>query len=179
MDQQPLLEDVDARLVDDQSHAAERRLFEQILGDLPLGDLYVTLLEEGWYWRDAAYIAWKGLPKEIRAPATLTELADMLGVSRRTINLRRQKNPAIDIRAAKMVVGERLFGRIDEVMEALLESATDSNYKAHPDRKLALEMAGVYVPKQGLVIEPGGQADDDLADASDEELRRLAAQGET
>lgn len=157
----------------DQEHAAERRLFEEMLSDLPFGDLYLALLDEGWYWRDAAYIAWKGMPKEVRQPATLTELANVLGCGRRTIASRRNRNPAIDVRAAK-ASASFVFERIGEVIEALMTSASDPNYKNHPDRKLALEMAGVYVPKQGLVLEDGRMVDEDLSDLSEDELRRMA-----
>lgn len=172
MEQGPLpgIEQEGVQVVD-QEHAAERRLFEEMLGDLPFGNVYLALLDEGWYWRDAAYIAWKGMPRRVRAPATITELADLLGCSARTIQSRRQRNPAIELRAAKVAAG-LVLEKIDEVLDALMESAADPNYKNHPDRKLALEMAGVYVPKQGLVLEDG-RGTDDLSDLDEDELLRM------
>lgn len=156
----------------DQEHAAERRLFEEVLGEMPFGDAYLALLDEGWYWRDAAYIAWRGMPKQIRQPATLTELANVLGCGRRTITARRSRNAAIDVRAAKMVF-QATSEKIDDVLDALWESASEANYKNHPDRKLALEMMGLYTPRQALSLEDG-RVDEDLGDLSEEELRRMA-----
>lgn len=156
----------------DQSHQQERRLFEQMMGDMPWVANYQALLDEGWYWRDAAYIAWFGLPKGARMPATKGELADMLGIGHRALNNRIQRNPAIQIRAAKYVAG-RVFDHIDDVMEALVASASNESYKHHPDRKMYLEMAGVYTPRQSLALEEGAKADD-MSALSDDELARQA-----
>lgn len=156
----------------DQSHRQERLLFEQMLGDMPWASNYLALLDEGWYWRDAAYIAWFALPKGARRPATKGELAEMLGIGQRGLNNRLQRNPAIQIRAAKFVAS-RVFEHIDEVMDALVESASDPGYKHHPDRKMYLEMAGVYTPKQSLALEEAAKTDD-MSALSDEELARQA-----
>ena len=156
----------------DQSHAEERQFFELMLGDLPWSEMYLSLLDEGWYWRDAAYIAWFALPKEIRQPRTIGELAQMLGIGHRGLNNRVARNPAIRVRAAKMVAG-RVFDHMDEVMDALVESARNPGYKHHADRKMFLEMAGAYTPKQSLEL---GAAPEkaDMSALSEEELARQA-----
>lgn len=165
--------DVPAQDVVDETHAAERAVFEQLLAGVEWGADYLALLDEGWYWRDAAYIAWKSLPKKIRQPQTYSDFCEQVGISVRGMTDRRNRNKAIDARAAKGVVAFGLFDRIDDVMEALVESASDPNYKAHPDRKLFLEMAGVYVPKQAVDVK-AVQDGDDLSEHSEEELARLA-----
>jgi hypothetical protein len=168
---------VAAQEIIDQTHEEERRLFEHMLDDIPFGADYLALLDEGWYWRDAAYIAWMGLPKRHRAPATKQELADMLGITIRALNNRIQRNPAIRIRGAKQVATV-LFDRVDEVVEALVESASDPNYKNHPDRKLYLEMTGTYKPKLGLGLEDNRREPGDMADLSEADLLRMARIGD-
>lgn len=156
----------------------ERRLaFEaNALVDLPFSGAYEQLREEGWYYIDAAYIAWKSLPKKIRVPDTQVELANRLGVSDATLKKRRQKNPRIDERANKALLTGSLLPQMDEVIDALMESAADPSYKHHADRKLALEMAGLYVPKQaidlGVTATKGNEAE-----KSEEELRQIAEIG--
>lgn len=168
--------DVDAIEVVDHSHEAERHLFEAHLGELPLGDLYLTLLEEGYYWRDAALIAWKAMPRKLRIPDTKQELADLLGCSARTLYRRERKNPIIKQRAIAFGLSA-LAEKTSDIIQALIESATNPNYKHHPDRKLALEMAGAHRPKQGFILEKEWDEDDDLSDLSEDELRRMAQLG--
>jgi len=143
----------------DKSHTQEKLLFEQVFGEYDWFASYQAILSEGWYWRDAAYIAWFGVPKRLRIPATTAALAELLGFTVRTLNSRLAKNPAIRIRAAKVTLTQ-LYDHMDDVMEALVKSASDESYKSHPDRKLYFEMTGVYVPKQGLVLEDGREAKD-------------------
>jgi hypothetical protein len=175
----PHVPDVADQALQDQTHAAERALFEHMLGDVVWGDGYLSLLEEGWYWRDAAYIAWKAIPKEIRQPKTEEDLGNILGISAAGMRRRRQKNPAIEVRAAKLVAG-RIYDHIGDVIQALIDSASDANYKAHPDRKLYLEMAGVYTPRQAIDLHADSGRSDDMSTMSEDELRRQArlAEGE-
>lgn len=170
--------DVPEKQMVDPTHAEEQRLFEVMLqsSDLPwIGD-YLALLQEGWYWRDAIYIAWKGLPKTHRKPENIEELAKLMGISPSTIKSRLAKNSAIRVRAAKQVAA-RAYDVVDDVWDALIASASDPNYKSHPDRKLFMEMTGQYTPKQAIGL--GLQEDDeeDLSKLSKEELARLAAMG--
>lgn len=164
---------VDVGQAPDQAHVAERRLYETMLSDLPFGDEYLALLGEGWFWRDAAYIAWKSMPSEYRQPKNYGEFCDLIGISRNAMLMRRQKNKAIEIRAAKLTAG-RLFEHMDDVVEALVESASNPNYKNHPDRKLYLEMTGAYTPKSSLELGMLQTEDAPLDDLNEDDLRRLA-----
>lgn len=166
--------DVPAKPIEDQSHAAARAAFELMLADVPFGDSYSAIIAEGWPWRDAAYIAWKSMPKAIRQPATEEAFCELIGINRSTMQKRRRKNPMIDVRAAKGVVTAVLNESIDDVVGALVDSATDPSYKHHPDRKMFLEMTGAYTPKQDVTLTPGKQ-EKEADTMSDDELARQAA----
>ena len=60
---------------------AARRLFEG--GEVPIWYAdYHSLIEQGWPWRVAAYMAWSSSPKTMRKPETLQKLAtDVLGLA--------------------------------------------------------------------------------------------------
>lgn len=159
----------------DQSHAEEQRLFEVMMGDYAWSSDYVALLKEGWYWRDACYIAWKAMPKSIRIPDTAQELANIIGITPRGLSERINKNPAIKLRAAKAVAAV-VYEHVDTVMQALVDSASDSSYKNHPDRKMFLEIAGLYTQKKSINL--GANApEDDLSKLSKDQLARLAQAG--
>lgn len=169
--------DVDAIQPIDPSHEAARQLFEQVLADVDslFKDDYLGLMREGWYWRDAAYIAWKSVPRALREPQNEDAFCEMVGISRRGMVGRRRKNPAIDLRIAKGVVANSLLENMDEVTEALIESAANPSYKHHPDRKLFLEMSGAYTPKQDLNLTAQAKRPEEL---SEDDLRRQAMLGE-
>lgn len=130
-------------------------------------------------WRKAAYEAWSSLPASLRRPKTLTELADQLGL-RNTATIRhwRRKDPALETRFKERLTS-RLLEYAPDVMMALVAVAADADPKAHQDRKLFLEMTGLYKPKQTIeatgaegepLIPPPAQ---DLSKLSVEELRQL------
>lgn len=167
--------EVDDKEMIDQSHAEEQKLFEAMMKDVPWSGDYAALLKEGWYWRDACYIAWKAMPKAIRRPATMMELADLIGITPRGLGERINKNPAIKLRTAKAVAGV-VYEYVDEVMQALVTSASDPSYKNHPDRKMFLEMAGIYQQKQSVLLGESAQ-EDDLSKLSKAELARLTQAG--
>lgn len=168
---------MDEICTDDHSHSEERSLFQVMLGNSDFGWVgdYMALLDEGWYWRDACYIAWKGSPRPQRRPETMEMLANLMGFSVRTLKGRLTKNPAIRLRAARTVAA-RAFDAVDDVWDALIASASDPNYKNHPDRKLYMEMTGQYTPKQAIDLGVG-EDDDDLSRLGRTELARLAALG--
>lgn len=163
----------------DQSHAADLALFEQILGDLPWSDTYSALLEEGWEWRKAAYIAWASLPATTRQPKTVADFAGMVGLrSAKAIRRWRMTNKAIDLQVQKLSLSN-LLDSAPAVVEALIESASDSNYKSAPDRKLFFEMTGMYVPRSKLGLSVDEPDDDaNMSDMSREDLARLAGMGD-
>ncbi len=139
---------------------------------------YRYLRSQGWNWRLAVYIAWASSPKKSRYPATQMELAkQVLGLtSDRVINTWRKKNPAIDDVIA-VFQSSPLFEHRRDFYDALIRSATDPDYKHHPDRKMALEMLGDYVPRMKVDVKkvPGIE---DIKNLSDEELMRIAKASE-
>lgn len=103
-------------------------------------------------WRKAAYEAWSSLPATLRRPKTITELADQLGL-RNTATIRhwRAKDPQIETRF-KARLTRRLLEYAPDVMMALTAVASDPDPKAHQDRKLFLEMTGLYKPRQATEL---------------------------
>jgi hypothetical protein len=163
--------------------AFELRMRKQAMGIQDAGDEvvtwtdeYVMLREAGWPWEAAIYVAWAASPKKERWPRTLAELAtECLGLTGpRRIFEWRKKNPAIDETVAMLQAAPLLQHRRD-IYEALIESATQQDYKGFNDRKLALELLGDYVPQSKLRLmrtEPTSEEE-----MSDEELRALLGEG--
>lgn len=130
-------------------------------------------------WRKAAYEAWSSLPASLRQPRTLTEFADRIGL-RNTATIRhwRRNDPGLETRFKERLT-ERLLAYAPDVMMALVAVAADVDPKAHQDRKLFLEMTGLYKPKQ--TIEATGAEGEplipppqpDLSKLSVDELRQL------
>jgi hypothetical protein len=137
-------------------------------------DDYLMLRDHGWPWRVAAYISWAASPRNGRWPKTQLQLAQqVLNLnSDRVINTWRKKNAAIDEAVAIMQAMPLLQHRRD-LYQALIDSATSSDYKSHPDRKLAFEMLGDYTPRTKVDVNAGGSGND-LADMTDEELKQIA-----
>jgi len=134
---------------------------------------YLKLRELGFSWRIACYIAWAASPKRERWPKTQEELAtEVLGLaSARQISEWRRKYPKIDD-AIALIQAAPLWEHRADIYAALVEVATDADYKNHPDRKLALEMLGDYVPRSKVEASIGEARD--LSDLTDEELDALA-----
>jgi hypothetical protein len=165
----------DARV---KSEAARQALEQRGLlpdsGEIPEWmEEYRTLLQAGWPWRVAAYIAWAASPKRTRYPKTQAEMASkILGLtSDRVVHTWRAKNPAIDEMIAVMQAAPLMQHRRD-VLDALATSATTADYKHNPDRKLFLELTGDY--RNAVDVNHRALPDDDLANYSDEELARMA-----
>lgn len=136
---------------------------------------YINLVEGGWPWRVAAYIAWASSPKNKRIPKTQDELAvKHLGLtSDRAINTWRRKNPAIDEMVA-VLQSAPLWEHRSEIYAALVTVATSPEYKGHNDRKLALELLGDYVPRSKVEAELNQRIMDDLSSLPFEDKLRLA-----
>jgi len=141
-------------------------------------DLYKRLIEGGWKWRVAVYIAWASQPKKYRYPDTQERLAiDVLGLtSDRAIATWRKKNPTIDD-TISMLQGSIIYDALADAFGAMVDVATEADYKGHQDRKLMFEMAGVYTPSSKITAEMAKRLTnsnpDDLEDLPDEELRRF------
>lgn len=153
---QPALFDVD--LLDDGQpgplsfEAVRRRealgmqAFRDRAMSLPYFETFLDLLDGNWPPRIAAFIAWASSPKIDRQPKTQEELAHILGLtSDRQFSKWRRQYPSIDSLIAKLQIEPLLKHRAD-VFQALVESASNPDYKNHPDRKLFAEITGDYVP---------------------------------
>jgi hypothetical protein len=109
---------------------------------------YLWARQRGWDWRKAILIAWGASPLQNRQPATQDALAkEVLGLaSDRMFATWRQRYPQLDHEIAYLQAAPLLRHRRD-IYEALVKSAIAPNPQNHPDRKLALELLGDYVPK--------------------------------
>lgn len=178
---------------------ASRKEFEEWL-DLPvdpadkelaagvtaLNEAYWRQLDSGenndkWDWRKHAYIAWASIPKSLRWPKTMSEFADLVGLTNTaTIRKWRAKDPEISERIASLP--KQLLSRhIADVMNALVAVASDPIPQAHQDRKLFLEITGQYNPKGALdikgllgTVELDDPLDDDDQRSVEEILREAA-----
>jgi hypothetical protein len=139
-------------------------------------ETFERLMEGGWPWRQATYIAWASIPKEGRKPETQSELAkQFLGLtSDRAISTWRRRNPAID-EMVTVLQSAPLWDHRADVFDALIGMAKEKDYKSHNDRKLFLELTGDYVPISKLAAELTRKLGaDDLSNLSDAELSALA-----
>jgi hypothetical protein len=142
-------------------------------------DLYKRLIEGGWKWRVAVYIAWASQPKKYRWPATQEELAvNCLGLnSDRAIATWRKKNATID-ETISMLQGSIIFDALPDALNAMVEVATEADYKGHADRKLMFEMGGIYTPSSKITAEIAKKLSKSSlgeSDLSDQELRDISA----
>jgi len=141
-------------------------------------ELYKRLVDGGWKWRVAVYIAWASQPKKYRWPDTQEELAiKCLGLtSDRAIATWRKKNTTID-ETITMLQGAIIFDGLPDALNAMVEVASVPDYKGHQDRKLMFEMAEIYTPSSKITAEIAKKlanaTPDDFAEQSDEELRRI------
>jgi hypothetical protein len=135
---------------------------------------YSLLRNNGWPWRVAAYIAWASAPRKRRWPETLEKLAiEVLGLTgARVIFTWRKKNSGIDEVVALMQAAPLLEHRAD-FYQALIESASNSDHRSNPDRKLAFEMLGDYVPHSEVQLTK--PKPEDLSGYSDAELQMAMA----
>jgi len=142
-------------------------------------EAYRELRDEGWPWRQAAYIAWAATPKP-RKPDTQEKLArEVLGLtSDRAINMWRKKNPMIDERVAILLQHDFFDWRSTHI-RALNEGASQAgaDYKFFNHLKLALEIHGIYVPASKITAEMLKSVSmQSLDDLSDGELEALAGE---
>lgn len=110
---------------------------------------FESLLDGGWPWRQAGYIAWASMPVDGRLPKTQEELARehlRLG-SDRAISTWRKRNPAIDTMIAILQSAELWEHRADSFQNLIKGmKQAGSDYKFFNHLKLYLEMTGDYVP---------------------------------
>lgn len=150
-EQQPMSPE-EARLVSETARQAVEGNLRLTKPDLDKGEFswledYLQLYRAGWPWRIASFIAWAASPKQNRWPKTQEELAHLIGLSTdRAIGNWRRKNPSIDQVIAMMQAAPLIAHRRD-IYEALAVSASSTDHRSNPDRKLALEILGDYTPR--------------------------------
>lgn len=167
----------DARMIAEAARQELQKRFDD--GERPAWqEDYVSLLQHGWPWRVAAYIAWAAAPRSGRKPETLQQLAtDVLGLaSPRVIYTWRKKYPTIDTGVSSLQTAVLHKHRRD-VLEALASMASQPDYKSFNDRKLFLELTGDYVPKSKVELDDK-RAAQGLSTLSTEELAALIDDGD-
>jgi hypothetical protein len=128
----------------------------------PWFDRFEMLLDGGWPWRQACYIAWASMPKDGRVPVSQELLAkDFLGLSSdRAISTWRNKNTAIDSMIAVLQSAELWEHRADSfknLIDGMKKSGGDYKYFNH--LKLFMEMSGDYVPLNQIAAVIKAKAD--------------------
>jgi hypothetical protein len=140
---------------------------------------FEMLINGGWPWRQAVYIAWASMPKEGRKPETQDELArQVLGLtSDRAISTWRNKNAAIETMIRVMQSAELWEYRADwfnNLVKGMMRAGDD--YKFFNHLKLFGEVMGDYVPLTQLAAVLKRKADGSPTEA-DEETLKLLEQG--
>ncbi len=139
----------------------------------PWLDAFFQLVDGGWPWRQATYIAWASTPRDGRQPATQDELAQkFLGLtSDRRIAVWRKRNPAI-LEMIAVLQSAPLWEQRADQFKALNEGANKAgdDYKFFNHLKLAMEMRRDYVPASQISADLRRKISGDLSDLSDEEL---------
>lgn len=140
---------------------------------------FEMLMDGGWPWRQAVYIAWASMPRDGRQPGTQEQLArNYLNLSSdRAISTWRKKNAAIDTMIALLQSSELWDYRAD-AFKNLIDGmkAAGGDYKYFNHLKLFLEMSGDYVPLTQLAAVLKRRADGSPVE-TDEETLRLLEQG--
>lgn len=157
------------RLRSESSRGALKNLLKNSDDDADWSNVYHDLINAGWPWRMAAWVAWSTMPKSRRWPRTQEELArDVLGLtSDRVIATWRKKHPTLDQLIADLQASEMLDARSD-VLRALKISASEADYKHSPDRRIFLTMTGDYSENKKLEI--SRKAKDTVRQMSEAEL---------
>lgn len=133
---------------------------------------YEKLIHGGWPFRAAMYIAWAASPRKGRWPENLGSLASVMGLlSPRAIHTWRARNPEIDRQVAVMQAAPLFKARAD-AFAALVDSASDPDYRHAPDRRTYFMMTGDL--EENVNVRRSG-AKDDLANMTDAELAEMAA----
>lgn len=96
----------------------------------------------------AAYVVWRQTPTRLRVPATQIELARLLGYVKDDVFRKwRARHPVLfDDERTRGAVRNMVLDRVADVVDASLECAINGGERGFQDRKLVLEIAGVYKP---------------------------------
>lgn len=101
---------------------------------------FIQYEDGGYPTRVAVYMAWLGLPNELREPRTKKELANLLGLSSpRQFYIWEEKYP--DIRdVAKNIWRRKILDGMPGAVDAMVTVASWPDYKGKPDRELLFRM---------------------------------------
>ncbi len=114
---------------------------------------YLELRAEGWDWRKAVYIAWASSPAQVgqrpRWPETQEKLAqEVLGLSSDRIISKWKRNfPEMQLRIEQMAAAP-VLRNLRDIVDAMVTLAKTPDHNTFNDRRMALEIAGVYKPRQ-------------------------------
>jgi hypothetical protein len=123
-----------------------------------------------WDWRKALYIAWSCVPRSQRWPKSLAGLADLMGLTdTATIRHWRQKDFEID-RRIRELPAQLVSNHVADILDAALFTALRQDEKGFQDRKLLLEIANVYKPRQVQELTGGDKPVELKTELTDEEL---------
>lgn len=170
--QPSLLPDVvDAKEQHDKDHSQEQLAFEFALKDLPYGDVYASMIQQGFRWREAAFVAWSVAPKSQRQPATKQELAKLLGCAGSVIS-RFEMDRRLGVMRIKMAKLAYLDA-LPSIIEASIEVASKPSYKATPERNHVLGKV-MQMGTDTVNVNVGQSAAQNFDGLSDEELAAMA-----
>lgn len=107
----------------------------------------------GYAWALAALAVWHAMPKRLRLPRTEIEFGRLLGYDARVLRRWRTRHPELFAHGAEQSAFNRLLRDVlPEVLDASVTCAVNDGAQGHQDRKLLLEMAGVYRAKAAPVV---------------------------
>ncbi|MFZ5856771.1 MAG: hypothetical protein ACOYZ6_08070 [Chloroflexota bacterium] len=137
---------------------------------------FEQLVNGGWPWRQATYIAWASTPKDGRTPKTQEELAKQVLnlTSDRAISTWRKKNPAIDTMVTLLQSAELWNYRADafaQLIKGMLKAGDDYKFVKHLE--IYARMTGDDVPTSQLVAlfkKSGAKGSHDVSDQTLDEL---------
>jgi hypothetical protein len=141
-------------------------------------DRFEKLVDIGWAWRQAVYIAWSSMPDEDRFPRSQDVLAKKyLGLtSDRAISTWKKNNPAIETTIMVLQSDELWSIRADafkNLITGVKKSGEDYKFKDYLFRYL--EMTGDYVPISQVAAVIKKKADGGAHEQSEDTLEQLAA----
>ncbi len=114
---------------------------------------FEMLINGGWPWRQAVYIAWASSPAQVgqrpRWPETQEKLAqEVLGLSSDRIISKWKRNfPEMQLRIEQMAAAP-VLRNLRDIVDAMVTLAKTPDHNTFNDRRMALEIAGVYKPRQ-------------------------------
>lgn len=158
-------------LVDD-SRPGPERLAE--VGVSGYQELFSRLVEQGWHWKKAAFMAWRAAPRDSRQPSTQGELAEMLGYKGDKIFrvwLNKPEQGPLMLRIIEQSPKLIFQTHLADVDWVTIQQAKNPE-SATSQRELFYKR---YRELVGETPAAGSQAGDDLDGLSDDELGRELA----